>query len=64
MHTILVTYGTSGTFMRLNMRLGLWKKSLIGGRAALQTFIIGMVMEFVFSAMIVATMIVSLATTG
>lgn len=41
-----------------------WRKALIGGKAALKTFIVGMVMEFVFSAMIVATMIISLATTG
>lgn len=41
-----------------------WRKALIGGKVALQTFIVGMVMEFVFSAMIVATMIVSLATTS
>lgn len=41
-----------------------WRKALIGGKVALQTFIVGMVMEFVFSAMIVATMIVSLASTG
>jgi uncharacterized protein YqgC (DUF456 family) len=41
-----------------------WRKALIGGKAALKTFIVGMVMEFVFSAMIVATMIISLATTA
>ena len=41
-----------------------WRKALIGGKAALKTFIVGMVMEFIFSAMIVATMIISLATTG
>lgn len=39
-----------------------WKQALVGGKTALRTFVIGMVMEFVFSAMIVATMIVSLAT--
>ena len=41
-----------------------WRQALIGGKAALQTFVVGMVMEFVFSALIVATMIVSLATTA
>lgn len=41
-----------------------WRKALVGGKAALQTFIVGMVMEFVFSAMIVAVMIFSLASTG
>jgi uncharacterized protein YqgC (DUF456 family) len=41
-----------------------WRKALIGGKAALKTFIVGMIMEFIFSAMIVATMIISLATTG
>jgi uncharacterized protein YqgC (DUF456 family) len=41
-----------------------WRKALIGGKAALKTFVVGMVMEFIFSAMIVGTMIISLATTG
>lgn len=41
-----------------------WRQALIGGRAALKTFIIGMIMEFIFAALIVATMIFSLATTG
>ena len=41
-----------------------WRKALIGGKTALKTFIVGMIMEFIFSAMIVATMIISLATTG
>lgn len=41
-----------------------WRKALIGGKAALKTFIVGMMMEFVFSALIVATMIISLATTA
>jgi len=41
-----------------------WRKALIGGKTALKTFIVGMIMEFIFSALIVATMIISLATTG
>ena len=41
-----------------------WRQALVGGRAALRTFVIGMIMEFIFAVAIVATMIFSLATTG
>lgn len=40
-----------------------WRQALVGGKAALTTFIVGMVMEFVFAALIVGTMIMSLAST-
>lgn len=40
-----------------------WKAALIGGKVALRSFIVGMIMEFIFASAIVATMIVSLATT-
>ncbi len=39
-----------------------WRASLIGGKAALKTYIIGMVMEFVFSVLIIITFVVSVTT--
>jgi uncharacterized protein YqgC (DUF456 family) len=41
-----------------------WRQALIGGKAALKTFVVGLVMEFIFSALIVATMIISLASSA
>ena len=39
-----------------------WRKALVGGKMALQTFIIGMAMELVFSILIIITFVVSLST--
>lgn len=41
-----------------------WRKALVGGKMALQTFIIGMAMELVFSILIIITFVVSLSTVG
>jgi len=41
-----------------------WRKALVGGKAALKTFVIGMAMEFVFSVLIIATFVFSLTTGG
>lgn len=41
-----------------------WRKSLVGGKAAFTTYIIGMAMELVFSILIIGTFVVSLTTSG